>query len=88
MTMMYPFVAVCLAGFAMIQAIVGFVSYRRTGRNKMLLVSLAFCIFSIKGVYALISLYTTFQPLGVPTLPMLVLDLSIVALLYLSILKE
>ncbi len=88
MTMIYPFIAVCLAGFALIQASVGMISYRRTGKDKLLLISAAFCLFSIKGIYALISLYTTFQPFGVPTLSMLAVDLSIIALLYISILKE
>lgn len=88
MTMIYPFVAVCLAGFALIQAIVGFVSYKRTGRNKLLLISLAFCVFTVKGIYALISVYTTIRPLGIPELSMLILDFLIVTLLYMSILKE
>ncbi len=88
MTMIYSFTAVCLAGFALIQAIVGSVSYRRTGRSRFLLISIAFMVFGVKGIYALISFYTSFQPLGVLDLPILILDLFIIILLYLSIIKE
>ncbi len=86
--MIYTLVAVCLAGFACIQALVGLISYRRTGKRKLLLISLAFLIFTFKGIYAILSAFAVIDLTVQPELYMLVVDLIIVILLYLSIVKE
>jgi len=86
--MIYTLVAVCLAGFACIQALVGLMSYRRTGKRKLLLISLAFIIFTIKGIYATLSAFALIDFGVEPDLYMLLVDLIIVILLYLSIIKE
>lgn len=88
MEIIYPFIAVCLAGFALLQSILGLTSYRRLEKRKFLLISIAFLFFFLKGIYALFSYYTSFEPLGTPTVPLLLIDLLIVILLYLSLLRS
>jgi|GEM_PF-6974301 len=88
MNIMYPFIAVCLAGFALLQASIGFIGYRRTGKKKLLLVSIAFFTFTLKGVYAILVAFAMVPWTTRPDQYMLVVDLFIVFLLYLSILKE
>lgn len=87
MEIIYPFTAVCLAGFALLQSIIGLVSYNRLRKRKFLIVSIAFLFFSFKGLYALVSFYSTFDLLGDPTTPLLLIDVVIVVLLYLSLLR-
>ncbi len=88
MDMIYTLVSVCLAGLAILQAAVGFSSYRRSGSNKLLLIALTFVIFAVIGVYALVSRLLSIAPLGEPDIFMLSLDLLIVILLYLAILRK
>ncbi len=88
MGLLYSFIAICLIGFSFLQAVVGLISYMRAERKKLLFVSLAFVIFGLKGIYALLTVYTNFRPLTPPPLYTLLLDFVIIALLYLSIIKE
>lgn len=88
MGIIYSFLSICVLGFSLLQGIVGLVSYRRVEKNKLLFVSLAFFTFAVKGAYSLVVEYSSFTLLGKPNTFMLLLDLLIVILLYLSILKE
>ncbi|MFW5898825.1 MAG: hypothetical protein ACOCT7_03095 [Candidatus Saliniplasma sp.] len=88
MGVLYSFLAICVAGFSLLQAIVGMISYKRVGKNKLLFISTAFLIFGIKGIYALIATYTSLSPFDPPVTSMLVIDLIIIFMLYLSVLKE
>ncbi|MFO7992279.1 MAG: hypothetical protein R6U61_08335 [Thermoplasmata archaeon] len=88
MDMIYTLVSVCLAGLAILQAMVGFSSYRRSGSKKLLLITLTFVIFGAIGIYALLSRLFSIAPLGEPNIFMLSLDLLIVVLLYLAILRK
>ncbi|MFW6141032.1 MAG: hypothetical protein ACOC53_00555 [Candidatus Saliniplasma sp.] len=88
MGIIYSFLAICVAGFSLLQATVGLISFKRVGKNKLLFISTAFLVFGIKGIYALLATFTSFAPFDPPVFSMLVLDMAIIFLLYLSILKE
>ncbi len=84
----YIFVAICLTGFALLQAIVGVISYNRMRNSKFLLISLAFIVFVFKGIYSLLAISGIYEIFPAPHINILIWDLLIVTLLYLAILKE
>lgn len=86
--LIYTFLAICVAGFSLLQASIGFISYKRIGKVKFLFISTAFLVFGIKAIYALLTVFTDLAPFGQPLREMLLIDLVVISLLYLSILKE
>ncbi len=72
----------CLSGILFITSAI---AWKRTGSMKIGLVSMALLIFTIKGIYL------SFATLSCGWIPestaMLVLDISVIALIYFSILK-
>ena len=79
------FLAVMLAGMGTVLFVTSAVAWKRTGSVKIGLVSMALLIFTIKGIYL------SFATLSCGWIPestaMLVLDISVIALIYFSILK-
>jgi len=74
--------------FALAITIITFFTYKRTGNQKVLLVSIALGLFFIKGVYLTYNIFY-----GDPDYPQLLLysvflDLLIVVLIFFSIVKR
>ena len=85
-----PFITV----FALTLFIIGYQSYRRSEHPKIAAVSVAFLVFFIKGVIMSVGLYTDYLALDISDEfvlafdILLVLDLVILALLYLAIFRK
>ena len=81
---MEAFLAVAVVGFALLQFLVGLMSYRRLRNPRILLITLGFLMFSLKGAYLV---YASYQSRGTQAwiLPVGLLDLLTLLLLYFSV---
>lgn len=76
----------CLVGFSLILLVVSLVSYRRTKNARLLLVSAAFFIFFIKGIFLVAgAVFALTIQESSELLVMVLLNLVILLLLYLAI---
>jgi hypothetical protein len=83
------FFGVALLGFSLILFVISAVTYKRVGRRRLLLVSLAFAMFFVKGLLLTLGLFV--ESIGdVFDSSMLVtmLDFAIMVFLYLSVVKK
>ncbi len=85
MTELELFLGALLAGLATLLFLTSLVAWKRTGSIKIGLVSMALLVFSMKGLYLT---YTgvAYGWMAESTL-MLVMDISVIALIYFSVLK-
>lgn len=78
------FLALTVLGLALIQAIVGLLSYGRLRNRRLLLIAVGFLAFALKGAYltveALASQGTTYW-----IVPLAGLDVAILVLLYFAV---
>jgi len=77
-----------LTVLALVLSVISILAYRRSGKGKLLLVSIAFILFFVKGLWLTYSLFNI--PIGswAPFLiPVAILDCLILILLYISLLK-
>ena len=79
------FLAVMLAGMGTVLFVTSAIAWKRTGSMKIGLVSMALLIFTIKGTY--LSFTAISYGWMAESTAMLVLDISVIALIYFSILK-
>jgi len=83
------FFGVALLGFSLILFAVSAVTYRRVGSRRLLLVSLAFAMFFVKGLLLTVGLFA--DSLGDAfgsTVLVTMVDFAIMAFLYLSVVKK
>jgi hypothetical protein len=79
------FLVILLAGLAMLLFVVSLISYRRVKNKKILLISIAFLLFFIKALLLITSiLANTWSEFGMRA-ELLIFDVIIVVMLYLSI---
>lgn len=78
------FLSVAVVGFALLQFLVGLMSFRRLRNPRILLITLGFLMFSLKGAYLV---YAAYQSRGTQEwiLPVGLLDLLTLLLLYFSV---
>ena len=68
--------------------VISILAYRRTRKSKLLMVSIAFLFFLIKGLWLSYYLFTVPEETwGIFLLPVIILDTVILLLLYLSLVK-
>ena len=83
--MLEIFLMVLLAGLSAVLALIGFISWKRSGSLKIGLVAIALLIFAVKGsymAYNAVSSGVLMESTG-----LLLMDVLVVGLLYLSVLK-
>ncbi|MCK5548499.1 MAG: hypothetical protein KAI64_05765 [Thermoplasmata archaeon] len=88
-SLLAAFLTGCLIGFSLILLIVSVVSYRRMKSARLLLVSAAFLIFFLKGLFlfaALVVLQSVAESAELAV--MLVLDMIVLLFLYFAIAKR
>jgi hypothetical protein len=83
------FFRVALLGFSLILFVISAVTYKRIGSRRLLLVSLAFAMFFVKGLLLTAGLFVdsigdNFDSSMLVTM----LDFAIMAFLYLSVVKK
>lgn len=83
------FFRVALMGFSLILFVISAITYRRVQRTRLLLVSLAFALFFIKGLMLTLALFIgsigdVFQSSVLVTM----LDFGIMVFLYFSVVKK
>lgn len=83
------FFRVALLGFSLILFVISAVTYKRIGSRRLLLVSLAFAMFFVKGLLLTLGLFVAsigdnFDSSMLVTM----LDFAIMAFLYLSVVKK
>ena len=83
------FFRVALLGFSLILFVISAVTYKRIGSRRLLLVSLAFAMFFVKGLLLTLGLFVdgigdNFDSSMLVTM----LDFAIMAFLYLSVVKK
>ena len=83
------FFGVALLGFSLILFAISAVTYKRIGSRRLLLVSLAFAMFFVKGLLLTLGLfiYSIGDNFGSSVLVTMV-DFAIMAFLYLSVVKK
>ncbi len=88
MDMIYNISFAILTILALALFVISIFAYRRSRNNKILMVSMAFLLFFLKGLWLTYSLFTYPKGgWGVFLAPVAVLDCMILILLYLSLLK-
>ncbi len=86
-SLLSTFLAGSLIGFSLILLLVSIASYRRTKNSRLLLVSVGFFIFLLKGILLIIGL--VFVPGLTESIELLLLlDLVILLFLYFAIAKR
>ncbi len=84
-------VAILLCGLSGLLAVVGYISWRRVGHNKLAWVAFAFTLFSLQGAYLIRDFYLRRGEIagGWDALPSVALvNLLIVIALYMAVLKR
>jgi hypothetical protein len=83
------FFGVALLGFSLILFVISAVTYKRIGSRRLLLVSLAFAMFFVKGLLLTLGLFVNSigNVFGSDVLVTMV-DFAIMAFLYLSVVKK
>jgi hypothetical protein len=78
------FLSVSVVGFALLQFLVGLLSFRRFRNPRILLITLGFLMFSLKGAYLVYAAYLS-RGTQAWILPVGLLDLLTLLLLYFSV---
>lgn len=81
------FLRACFAGFSIILLVVSLAAVRRTRKGRMVMVSAAFAAFATLSVLVLLSSFMGWPELEMSAL-VVVFQLAVLVLLYLSILKR
>jgi hypothetical protein len=82
------FLAILLAGLSLLLLIVSLLSYRRIRNVKLLFVSIAFALFFIKALVLIMSVISnTWDEFGMRW-ELLLLDVIVIVMLYLSIARK
>jgi len=77
-----------LTVLALVLSVISILAYKRSGKGKLLLVSIAFILFFVKGLWLTYSLFNIPRDSWAPFLiPVAILDCLILILLYISLLK-
>ncbi|MEE9223891.1 MAG: hypothetical protein V3U51_03990 [Thermoplasmata archaeon] len=83
-----PFLTILLAGLSFLLFVVSMLSYRRVKSVKILFVSIAFLLFFIKALVLLVSVISnTWDEFGMRW-ELLLLDVIVIVMLYLSIARK
>jgi len=83
------FFTVALMGFSLILFVISAIAYKRIGSPRLLLVSLAFCLFFAKGLLLMLGLFVVdVEKVFNSTVWIIILDFGIMAFLYLSIVRK
>ena len=83
------FFTVALMGFSLILFVISAIAYKRIGSPRLLLVSLAFCLFFIKGILLMLGLFVeAVDEVIYSSVWIIILDFGIMAFLYLSIVRK
>ena len=83
------FFRVALMGFSLILFVISAITYRRVQRTKLLLVSLAFALFFIKGLMLTLGLFIdSIGDVFSASVLLTMLDFGIMVFLYFSIVKK
>lgn len=83
------FFTVALMGFSLILFMISAIAYKRIGSPRLLLVSLAFCIFFMKGLLLTLGLFVdAIREVIYSSIWIIILDFGIMAFLYLSVVKR
>ena len=79
---LYVFLTVCMLGFSLVMTLVSGLSYLRVGNRKLLMVGGAFLVMAVKGITLGLGI------LGIvdftESTPLLILDMGVLAFLYLA----
>ena len=79
------FLGALLAGLSALLFLTSVIAWKRTGSIKIGFVAMALMAFTVKGLYIV---FAGISGAGSPeNFPLLILDFSVIALLYLSVLK-
>jgi hypothetical protein len=83
------FFRVALLGFSLILFVISAVTYKRIGRRRLLLVSLAFAMFFVKGLLLTMGMFIdSIGGVFDSTVLVTMVDFAIMAFLYLSVVKK
>lgn len=83
------FFTVALMGFSLILFVISAIAYKRIGSPRLMLVSLAFCIFFVKGFLLTLGLFVdAVSEVIYSSVWIIILDFGIMAFLYLSVVKR
>ncbi len=83
------FFRVALLGFSLILFAISAVTYKRIGRRRLLLVSLAFAMFFVKGLLLTLGLFIdSIGDIFDSSVLVTMVDFAIMAFLYLSVVKK
>ena len=83
------FFTVALMGFSLILFVISAIAYKRIGSPRLMLVSLAFCIFFMKGLLLTLGLFVdAIDEVIYSSVWIIILDFGIMAFLYLSVVKR
>ena len=83
------FFRVALMGFSLILFVISAITYRRVQRTRLLLVSLAFAMFFVKGLMLTLGLFIdSINDLFQTSVLVTMLDFGIMVLLYFSVVKK
>ncbi len=89
LSLVYNLSFAVLTTLALVLSVISILAYRRSKKGKLLIVSIAFILFFVKGVWLTYSLFNIPRESWDPFLiPVAVLDCLILVLLYISILKR
>ncbi len=79
---LYNFLTVSLLGFALLMTVVSLISYFRVGNKKLLMVGGGFLIMALKGIMLGLGILEVLT--FTESVPLLILDIGILAFLYLA----
>ena len=83
------FLRVALMGFSLILFVISAITYKRARRTKLLFVSLAFCLFFVKGLMLTLGLFVeSVESLFQTSVLVTMLDFGIMVFLYFSVVKK
>ena len=87
MTPLDLFLDACLAGFALLLAVISFKAYRRHGEQRLAIVTLAFGLYSIFALVVLLAPFLGWSDLQMSPY-LVILNLAILLSLYFALLKR
>ena len=79
----YVFLTVCMLGFSVVMTLVSGLSYLRIGNKKLLMVGGGFLVMALKGVMLGIGILEIVD--FTQSTPLMVLDMGVLAFLYLAV---
>ena len=80
---LYVFLTVCILGFSTVMTIVSVLSYLRIGNRKLLMVGGGFVVMAAKGLILGLGIFEIVE--FTQSTPLMVLDMGILAFLYLAV---